>query len=215
LYCLTFTVSDFETPDGILGLALTQANAQGVATVMDQLKDQGLIANQLIGVNLQRASDNLNNGEISFGIIDTGKFSGALTVVPNVGTSGLWEVPVTDASVNGKKLRFQSKTSITDTGTTLMILPPNDAATLHAAIPESVTDNEGNFAFPCNTNTNVAVIFGGTSFSISPKDYVGAPLSGQQNLCQSNIVGQQIGTANQWLLGDVFLKNVYHVRRSF
>jgi cathepsin D len=92
-----------------------------------------------------------------------------------------------------------------------MIIPPNDADTLHNAIPGSVTDGQGNYAFPCSTDADIALVFGGTSFSISPKDYVGSPLSGTSNLCQSNIVGQQIGGPTQWLSGDVFLKNVYTV----
>jgi cathepsin D len=92
-----------------------------------------------------------------------------------------------------------------------MIVPPNDADTLHNAIPGSVTDGQGNYAFPCSTDADIALVFGGQPFSISPKDYVGGPLNGTSNLCQSNIVGQQIGGPNQWLNGDVFLKNVYSV----
>ena len=89
-----------------------------------------------------------------------------------------------------------------------MIIPPDDASTIHDAIPGSVTDGQGDFGFPCSTSTNIAIQFAGHAFSISPKDYVGPPLTGSNNLCQSNIVGQQVGDANQWLLGDVFLKNV-------
>jgi cathepsin D len=89
-----------------------------------------------------------------------------------------------------------------------MIIPPADANVLHDAIPGSVTDGQGNYAFPCQTQAEVALVFGGKSFVISPKDYVGAPLTSPSGLCQSNIVGQQIGTPDQWLNGDVFLKNV-------
>ena len=89
-----------------------------------------------------------------------------------------------------------------------MIIPPEDATTIHDAIPGSVTDGQGNFAFPCTTNANLAVSFAGKSFSISPKDYVGVQLTGSTSLCQSNIVGQQVGGPTQWLMGDVFLKNV-------
>ena len=95
-----------------------------------------------------------------------------------------------------------------------MLLPPNDAAALHEAIPGSVTDGQGNFAFPCSTNVDIAVIYNGNSFSISPKDYVGGPISGSGNICQSNIVGQQVGGETQWLLGDVFLKNVIHASQG-
>jgi hypothetical protein len=74
---------------------------------------------------------------------------------------------------------------------------------------------KGIFALPCNTTVDISLVFGGTPFTISPKDYVGAQLTGTlSNLCTSNIVGQQIGNADQWLVGDVFLKNVYLSQRS-
>lgn len=90
----------------------------------------------------------------------------------------------------------------------LILMPPNDAGVLHNAIPNSITDGQGNFAIPCNTNASIQIQFNGQKFSISSKDYVGAPVQGSSNLCVSNILGQQVGSGNQWLMGDVFLKNV-------
>ena len=94
----------------------------------------------------------------------------------------------------------------------LLLIPPNDAASIHDAIPGSITDGQGNFAFPCSTTAQLEVSFAGTKFSISAKDYVGTEITGggrvPNNMCQSNIVGQQIGGPDQWLMGDVFLKNV-------
>jgi cathepsin D len=95
-----------------------------------------------------------------------------------------------------------------------MIVSPNDATTLHSSISGAVSDNQGNFAIPCDTEDEINMVLGGNSFPISPKDYVGSPLppsSGATNLCQSNIAGQQVGGPDQWLVGDVFLKNVYTV----
>lgn len=89
-----------------------------------------------------------------------------------------------------------------------MLIPNPDAVALHDAIPGSMTDGQGDFAVPCSTDANIAIIFNGVPFSISPKDYVGPPLNETNSLCQSNIVGQQIGSPDQWLVGDVFLKNV-------
>jgi cathepsin D len=89
-----------------------------------------------------------------------------------------------------------------------MLIPPADALTLHNGIPGTITDGQGDFAFPCSTDSSIDIIFNGQSFSISPKDYVGPPLNGTNGLCQSNIVGQQVGSPDQWLVGDVFLKNV-------
>lgn len=95
------------------------------------------------------------------------------------------------------------------------MIPPNDADTIHSAIPGSVTDGQGNFAFPCGTDATLAITFAGRSFTISPKDYVGAAVTGEDNLCQSNIVGQTIGSTTTWLLGDVFLKNVLTLIPNF
>jgi hypothetical protein len=64
--------------------------------------------------------DNLFILSPSFGVINTAKFTGKLTLVPNVATSGLWEVPMTDAFVNGQPIGFVGRTSITDTGTSML-----------------------------------------------------------------------------------------------
>ena len=77
-----------------MGLGFEAANTQNVSTVITELKSKGLISRQLIGVNVERASDNNPDGEISFGIIDTSKFTGSLITVPNVNFEGLWEVPL-------------------------------------------------------------------------------------------------------------------------
>jgi hypothetical protein len=90
----------------------------------------------------------------------------------------------------------------------LLLMPPDDAETVHNGIPGQIDDGEGNFAIPCNTNTSLEVEFNGQKFTISPKDYVGATIDDSGGLCVSNILGQQVGTATEWLMGDVFLKNV-------
>jgi hypothetical protein len=51
--------------------------------------------------------------------------------------------------------------------------------------------------------------FGGQKYNISIADWVGGKLDG--GMCQSNIIGRQTFGENQWLVGDVFLKNVYTV----
>lgn len=92
-----------QASDGILGLALTQANAQGVPTVMDQLANNNMISSKLIGVNLQRAGES-NDGEISFGVVDNTKFTGSLSILPNVATNGLWEVPLVSTPVSPPRI---------------------------------------------------------------------------------------------------------------
>lgn len=119
-------------------------------------------------------------------------------------------------TVDSTDINLAGRTAILDTGTTLMVIPPDDAAAVHAAIPGSATDGQGNFAVPCDTTSVVALGVGGTQFTINPKDVAFQPLSGAgtDGLCLSGISSGQIGGPNEWLVGDVFLKNVSDLPRK-
>ncbi|CAG8774133.1 14586_t:CDS:1, partial [Gigaspora rosea] len=53
--------------------------------------------------------------------------------------------------------------------------------------------------------------FNGVSYAINTKDLVRDLVSARLNLCLSGISPGVVGSNNQWLVGDVFLKNVYSV----
>lgn len=195
--------------DGILGLGRRTSDVLGSTTLMDILSQNKLIAATRIGVHLHRAADNTKDGEIVFGGIDTGKFSGALTYTKTANNDA-WEIPVEDTLVNGTPANFTGKTAILDTGTTFILMPPADAKTLHGMIPGSVPAGEG-YNVPCNTNAKLEIRINGKLYNISPKDYVGKPVSSGSPTCTSTIIGHQAFGPSQWILGDVFLKNVYTV----
>lgn len=192
--------------DGILGMAFDQLNTQGAITPFSQMVQQNVVKQAIFGFVLGRQKDN-SPSQLTIGGVDTSKFTGQLSFNKLVNNVGFWEIALQDASVNGKSLGFTQKTAIIDTGTTLMIVPPNDAATIHNQIPGAV-QQQGNFFVPCDTSAMVALNFGGNSFNISPKDLARDPI-GQQNLCVSGISAGVIGGQNQWLVGDTFIKNVY------
>jgi Eukaryotic aspartyl protease len=54
--------------------------------------NNGMLDNQLVSLHFQRADK--GDGEIRFGGINTGFYSGSLIKVPNVSLVGLWEVAV-------------------------------------------------------------------------------------------------------------------------
>ena len=88
-------------------------------------------------------------------------------------------------------------------------MPPTDAATLHGLVPGSTNSGEG-YMIPCSSTVNVQFMFSGMNYTVPPKDYLGKPDSTGQ-MCASNILGHQAFGAGQWIMGDVFLKNVYTV----
>ena len=92
---------------------------------------------------------------------ETAKFTGDLTVLPNISPIGFWAAALNGASVDGKPITLTSKSGILDTGyavdqnlpsaanglnsTTLIIGPAADVTALHAAIPGARPDGQGGF----------------------------------------------------------------------
>ncbi|KAJ7739319.1 acid protease [Mycena olivaceomarginata] len=181
---------------------------QKTATPVESLASQGLITDAITSYKISRALDNKNDGEITFGALDPTKFDAAtLTVVPNVNTQGFWEAAM-DADAG-----LQGRTSILDTGTTLIVAPIPDAEAVHNLIQGSKTDGQGQFTVPCTFNQSVALSFGKTVFAIDPRDVAIQPVDPNDPTgdCVSGISGGSFGTSDtEWLVGDVFLKNAYY-----
>jgi len=192
--------------DGILGLGRPSSDALGTSTIMEVLDQQGSLSHNIVGVHLQRASDGTKDGQLTFGGVDSSKFSGQLGYTKVINEAS-WEIAADDAGVDGKGVGFSGKSAIIDTGTSYVLMPKSDAQALHALIPGSAQNGEI-FVVPCSSNANVFFTFSGVQYAVSPKDYVGQNLG---NGCQSKIIGHQAFGPNEWILGAVFLKNVYTV----
>lgn len=203
---------DFSTypMDGILGLGPPASKAMGFPTAIETIQKAKALSSNVFGVNLQRASDGSTDGELSLGAPDRTKFRGDLSYTSLVAGASMWEIPIDDAKVNGKPCTMTGKTAIIDTGTSFMLLPPSDAKQIHSQITGSKEDGE-TFDIPCDSQTRIQLIFSGRSYDILPADYVGHPTKDGSSSCTSNVIGRRPFGPNQWLVGDVFLKNVYSV----
>ncbi|KAH9810844.1 aspartic peptidase domain-containing protein [Melampsora americana] len=210
---VTLASNEFSGPtipfDGLMGTAKTSLSSQKVITPIEAMAKAGIISGAFIGYSLGRVSDNQNIGQATFGGVDQTKFSGNLTMFPNVSKKGFWEGEMATILVDGQVVLTQ-RTGILDTGTTLIVAPPADAQALHDRIPGASSDGKGGFFIPCTSKAKVALSFGGVVFEINPGDLTFQPtttnLSGK---CISGISSGTIGGPRQWLLGDTFLKNVY------
>jgi hypothetical protein len=199
--------------DGILALGRPDTisgdhNGVNSPSLMDVLISQKIISSKFFGIDIWRDADGGNNdGEINFGGPDSSRYDGSLNYVSAIKNSnGFWEIPASDAGVDGKSAGLTGRSAIIDSGTSFILMPPGDAQKLHALIPGSSQNGEA-FTVPCDTSSKVQLSFGGKTYDISTKDYVGRALGG--GACSSNVVGRQVFEASQWLVGDVFLKNVY------
>jgi cathepsin D len=191
--------------DGILGLGRSGTGGWTIPSFMDVVAKNKYITSNIVGFSLSRASDNKKDGEVNFGTVDTTKFDGNISYTAT--NSDAWTIPMDEVYVNGQALGLTNRAATIDTGTTYILIPPADAKTLFARIPGASQSGE-NYIIPCDSTATLELSFSGIKYSILPDDYIGASSTGG---CVSTIVGHQSSGANDWLVGDVFLKNVYSV----
>lgn len=195
--------------DGILGLGRSTSSSVKAPTFMEATSNGDVLQKNLLGIHLQRNSDGSTDGELNFGTPNTKRYTGNVSYTSTAKDSDLWEIPIDDVAVDGVKCSFSGKTAIIDTGTSFLLLPPGDAQRIHKLIPGSQQEGE-TFKLPCLASLPVEVIISKITYNIPPKDYLGKPVSGG-NLCASNIIGKDTFGQDRWLVGDVFLKNVYTI----
>lgn len=194
--------------DGILGLGRPNTGELDVPPLLDILRDQKVLKANTFGINLQRQSDNSNDGAIIFGDWNRSRVDGDLNWISTSPQSKLWEVPVDDAVIDSKPAGFPGKRAIIDTGSSFLLLPPDDAKKLFDAFPGSQSNGD-QYRLPCSSGTVLEFKLGGEAYDMSPEDYLGPPSDG--GMCESNILARQTFHPDQWILGASFLRNVYTV----
>lgn len=192
-----FTMFPF---DGILGL-VTSEN-----TFLAAVRDAKLIEHNMFGISLSRSADGTNDGEIVFGGTNPEKYEGDFTYSAVDGSN--WIIPLDDVKVGGKSAGIKNRIAYIDTGTSFAFGPPDDVKAMYQLIPDSSTKDGKTWNIPCDSDSTVAFAFSGKSWAISSKDFVSPP--NKEGSCTGNIHGIEYVTGG-WLLGDVFLKNVYTV----
>jgi cathepsin D len=130
-------------------------------------------------------------------------------------------------TVQGKNVQIasgNSAMSAIDTGTTLIGGPTTDVQNIWAQVPGSTAmggSMTGFYEFPCDTNVQISLSFGGgNSWPISTAD-MNVGTSGTDGQCVGGIFDLSAGSNAggdagnpSWVVGDTFLKNVYTVFRS-
>ena len=203
------TSSDFNNfpIDGLLGLARADSTTP---TFLNALVASKALKSNIFGISLNRNSDGPNTGEINFGAPDPSKYNGNLNYigVSPSSTLGDWAIPLDNAGSGANEAGITGELAYIDTGTSYIFCPPASCSTFYAQIPGAVltSDNE-TWTVPCATTISLTFTFGGTAYTVSPKDWIGPMVDG---VCTSNVFGHVV-VAGAWLLGDTFLKNVYTV----
>ena len=186
--------------EGILGMSTSKDS------FFSALKDAGALESNVIGISLGRASDGVNDGEISFGALNEDKYEGDITYADLVSDNS-WAVSLDDEVVDGQSVGITGKTAYLDTGTTYAFAPPDQVKTLFSKVSGASSSDGTTYTIPCDSKVAVGFTFAGKTWDVSMADLISAPSNGK---CTANIFGMEV-VKGSWLLGDMFLKNVYSV----
>lgn len=212
--------------DGIIGFgpvgltAGTVSNANTVPTFMDNLKSQGTITSEILGVSFkpETGSDTDDtNGELTLGGTDTTKYTGTLTYFPRL-TSGTaaayWGISIASFTYGSTSLAT-SATGIVDTGTTLIYIPTAAYNKFLSAAGGKTDSSSGLAVFTTKPTSNFGIKFGSTTYTLTPAQYL-VPTAQYTNF------GLTTGKYYAWIndggssgvntiIGQKFLENYYSV----
>lgn len=170
---------------------------------MESLAANKLIQSAVTSFKIPRIADQLDDGEVTFGGLDTTKFvANTLVTIPNVNTQGFWEGAIDAITVNGASTGLTGRTAILDTGTTLILAPPSDAQNVMQSLGGTCDTQQ--CTIPCTTQASLALSFGNASFAIDPRDLAVLPINVNDptGSCTAGIQPQQVGAATEWLVSD-------------
>ncbi|KAF9202351.1 hypothetical protein BGZ49_007480 [Haplosporangium sp. Z 27] len=225
------SASGFDGVDGLVGfgpddLSPITNKGENIPTPTDNLHSAGKIGSDVIGVYFKTITDGSTqetNGEITFGGVDSTKYTGSITYVPVTTTSPAseyWGIDVSSITYGSSKVSSTTH-GIVDTGTTLILLEDSFVTALYKNIPGAALDsNSGLYTIPSSQVSslkNITFTIGGKAFTLTPSQYL-VPANQVSNQ------GGQAGTTYSWvgslgqnqaglafILGQKFLENYYSV----
>ncbi|KAG6864979.1 hypothetical protein C0991_005848 [Blastosporella zonata] len=215
-------IPDYIPFDGILGFANSTIARQSHTTpFLPSLVAAGKLTHPIASYHIPRLADGAanNHGELTLGALNTARYDPkTLVSVPNMSPFGFWEAPLQNVAAGPELtlLGFTNRTAIMDTGTTLIVAPQDDVAAMHALIPDAVYHEDvGYWVVPCvvpkGAKPVLALVIGGRTFTVDARDIPFLPVdeANPTGNCTSGITEGKVGGPLEWLVGDVFLKNVY------
>lgn len=219
---------------GILGLAFPAISSTQSTPLWLALADDGQLDASEFAFYITRLIDDTSatqedyGGIFTLGGVNESLYSGDIEFhdLANANSPTFWLLELGGITLNGQGISLTSGDALLsaiDTGTTLIGGPTADVNNFWAAIDgsEQIESMDGFFSFPCDTELSVAMSFGGQSWAINPADMNLGRLSRASNQCLGGIFDLTQGSSivsgggnPNWVIGDVFLKNVYSVYRT-
>jgi hypothetical protein len=188
--------------DGILGLGFEGLALGGATTVFKNAIDQNVVAQQMFAFDL---GDN-KDGELTLGGYDDTKFTGEITWVP-LSEPKYWQINIDN--IQHGSFSSGATNGIVDSGTSLITGPSATImkiATQAGAMPNLM----GQYTIDCakvSSIPDLEFVINGKPWAVPGKDLV--IQSG--GTCLFALMGMDIPSGPQWILGDVFMRKYYTI----
>ncbi|ORX44789.1 acid protease [Hesseltinella vesiculosa] len=195
--------------DGIFGLGLASLSSSHHPPPFYSMMSSRMLDSPLFAMYIQS-----RGGEIDFGGMDLSRFSGPMMFTPLVDTE-YWAIQLQKIRL-GNMAKMGNRRAIVDSGTTLIIVTPEDAEKIHGAIDGAVDNGDSTWSVPCNAASLLPpLIFeleDGVELVLPGNQYVLSQLQPSKTMCLSGISGQSLDYEEKtWILGDVFMRHYYTV----
>ncbi|XP_059509342.1 gastricsin-like [Stegostoma tigrinum] len=198
--------------DGILGLAYPRLAAGGSTPVFDNMLKDNLLEEPLFSVYLGRDPNSQDGGEVLFGGIDDGLYSGQLQWAPVI-QEVYWNIAIQGVLINGNPFFCsQGCQAVVDTGTAVIAVPYEYFRTLLQEVGASYENDE--FVVNCDYIADMpplTFVINGAEFTLSPSAYV----LQDDGYCTVGVEPTYLAPPTDdgplWILGDVFLRSFYSV----
>ncbi|KZT64287.1 acid protease [Daedalea quercina L-15889] len=221
----------FTGEDGILGIGPvdltsgTVSNTSTVPTVTDNLYAQGTIATELIGISyVPTTTDNVANGELTFGGTDSTKYTGDITYTPITTTSpasNYWGINQDLTYGQSGTSLLSGNAGIVDTGTTLLMIATDAFQKYQQATGATLDNTTGLLTITEDQYDSLQSLYftiGDTTFEFTPNAQIwprslNSTLGGDSNsiyLVTSDL-GSESGQGLDFINGFAWLQRFYSV----
>jgi len=191
--------------DGIMGLAFPALGIEGEPTILQSLVDQNLLEKPMFAFALSKPG---SPSDLVLGGYHEDAFSGDLSWLPVI-RPAYWEIDMGRVFIsNGTMVSPNASTCIVDSGTSLILGPAPQVATLASALG-ATTVNGAHLVLCQGAYPPVMIELGNHTYAIPQEHYL-IPLGNASDWCMLGF-SSSAGTPVQWVLGDLFLRSVYTV----
>lgn len=210
-----YGLDSVDLTTGILGLSFGEGINTPYATVVDELADQNVTKTRAFSIALGKKDEPTGTGVISFGGIDTKKFSGDLHTMPVMGQlygeniSRYWvqleSIGIDMVNGPNETYRNSSFPVFFDTGATLSYLPEGIIQDMARDLNGQFDDQIALYTVPCDGQGTFDFTFDGYTIKVDYEEFI---WDAGVDVC---VLGADATNDNSYILGDSFLRSVYTV----